>query len=108
MKVKDFRKDYLEKKLEDPIEMEAYKEAVFEAFGEDGDIEDLKIAMGTIIKVSGGVSDIAKKAKINRQNIYKALSEQGNPTIKTIDLILRNLGYKLSVSKIKNNGSVIS
>jgi probable addiction module antidote protein len=47
-----------------------------------------------------GVQEVADKAGLRRENVYRALSPKGNPTIKTLSSILRALGLKLSVERI--------
>ena len=44
-----------------------------------------------------GVQEIADKAGLRRENLYRALGPKGNPTVKTLTAILRALGLRLSV-----------
>ena len=45
-----------------------------------------------------GMSDLAAKTGISRGGLYKALSENGNPSFATIAAILKALGVRLSVA----------
>ncbi len=45
----------------------------------------------------------AERTKLNRQNLYKALSATGSPGFKTIETILRGLGFRLSVEPIRTS-----
>jgi probable addiction module antidote protein len=45
-----------------------------------------------------GMTDIATKAGITRAGLYKALSEQGNPSFITITAVMKALGVRLSVT----------
>lgn len=49
-----------------------------------------------ILVMAGNVSAFAKKVKIQRPNVYKALNPQGNPSFATIMTITDNLGISLN------------
>ncbi len=49
---------------------------------------------------NGGMSAIAKKAKLSREALYRALSPNGNPTIKTLTSVLNAIGMSLTVAPI--------
>ena len=44
-----------------------------------------------------GMPEVARRAKIERESLYRALSPKGNPRLSTIVAILRGLGLALSV-----------
>jgi probable addiction module antidote protein len=44
------------------------------------------------------MSKVAKDAGIQRETLYRAFSEQGNPTFETLSSVLRALGMKLSIA----------
>jgi probable addiction module antidote protein len=48
-----------------------------------------------IVARSEGMSKIAARTGVNRQALYTALSEQGNPTLETLLKVLSALGIKL-------------
>jgi probable addiction module antidote protein len=41
---------------------------------------------------------VAKEAGIQRETLYRAFSEQGNPTFETLSSVLGALGMKLSIA----------
>jgi DNA-binding phage protein len=43
------------------------------------------------------MSKVAKDAGIQRETLYRAFSEQGNPTFETLSSVLGALGMKLSI-----------
>ena len=50
-----------------------------------------------VVVVGGSLGDaIAKKAGLNRESLYKALGETGNPEFGTVMAIVRALGLTLS------------
>jgi probable addiction module antidote protein len=50
-----------------------------------------------------GVQEIADKAGLRRENLYRALGPKGNPTVKTLTAILRALGLRLSVVRAQQS-----
>lgn len=49
---------------------------------------------------NGGISVIAKKSGVSREPLYRALSSNGNPTVKTLITVFHALGMRLSVAYI--------
>ena len=54
-------------------------------------------ALGTIARARG-MSQIARKAGLSRESLYKALSAEGNPEFGTIVRVMQALGLKLSIT----------
>lgn len=69
-----------------------------EAAMEGNDPKHIASALGDVAR-SKGMSDIARKAKVGRQALYSALSENGNPTLETLVGVLKALGLQLTVQK---------
>jgi probable addiction module antidote protein len=44
------------------------------------------------------MSALARKAGLNRQGLYRALSDEGDPKLSTLNAILDALGLRLSVT----------
>lgn len=89
--------DELIESLKKPKEADLYLQIAMEEYQEDGDTEALLVALRNIAEAKGGMGQLAKRTHLNRQNLYHVLSEKGNPTLDTFGLILRGLGYKLSI-----------
>jgi probable addiction module antidote protein len=53
-------------------------------------------ALGTVARARG-MTQIAKKAGLSRESLYKALSSDGNPEFGTIIRVMQALGLKLSL-----------
>ena len=87
----------------DPAEIIETKEdviAFLEAALEENDTEFLFKTLGYIAR-SKGMAKIAKELGLNREGLYTALSEQGNPSFVTIARVLDNLGFRLSIQSKK-------
>jgi probable addiction module antidote protein len=69
-----------------------FLEAVFE----DGDPAVIAAAIGDVARARG-MSQVAKDAGLSRENLYRALSEGGNPEFATIVKVVRAIGYDLTV-----------
>ncbi len=54
-------------------------------------------ALGTIARARG-MSQIARKAGLSRESLYKALSTEGNPEFGTVIRVMHALGLKFSIT----------
>ena len=68
---------------------------------EDGDQSELLIALRQLAKAFGGVQNIAEKANLNPNQLYRTLSEQGNPELRSLSAILKAMGLRLAVQKVQ-------
>lgn len=84
--------------LKTPEDVVAYLDAALE----DGDPELLKLALGNIARAKG-MTEIAKKAGVQRESLYKSLSANGNPSLVTIAGVLRAVGLRLSVQQMPHD-----
>lgn len=66
----------------------------------DGDETDLMLALRSLSKAFGGVQEVARQAEVNAHTLYRTLSEQGNPELKTLSAILRSMGMRLAVQPL--------
>ena len=62
---------------------------------ETGDADFVRDALGLVAKARG-MSQIAKTSGLNRESLYKALSENGNPEFATIMRVMRAMGLTLT------------
>jgi probable addiction module antidote protein len=77
--------------LRTPEEMAAYLDAWLEEAPED--IAGITRALGDIARAKG-MSQVARDAGLSRESLYKALSEDGNPSFATVLKVARALGVK--------------
>lgn len=66
---------------------------------EENGIDGLIWGLNNLAKHKG-MTEISKATGLNRQHLYRSLSENGNPKLETIDKIVRALGLRLSVEKL--------
>jgi probable addiction module antidote protein len=83
--------DALLEDLRDPAEAAAYLNA-----GLDDSPEAFLKAMKNVAQAHQ-MATVAKNAGVQRETLYRSLSEQGNPTLATLSSVLHVFGLKLSV-----------
>jgi len=88
----DYKKDLL-KRLKNPEYAAEYINAAIE----EDDKAVILLALKDVCEARG-MSNIAKKAKLNRENMYRALSEKGNPQFTTLMALLDCSGLKFTVA----------
>ncbi len=79
----------------DYLDSEERQAAYITAALETGDADFVRDALGVVAKARG-MGEIAKNAGLNRESLYKALGETGNPEFTTVMRIVRALGLALS------------
>lgn len=85
---------HLRKQLRNPAIAAAYLSYT----AESDDPADFLYALRKVAEAHGGIGRIAKRANLNRQQLYKTLSGAGNPEYRTLFAILRAAGYALHVT----------
>jgi len=90
-------KPELLKALQDPAEAAEYLNAALE----ENSNELFLLALRNVAEAHG-MKKLAEDAQLNRESMYRMLSEQGNPQFASLTAILRELGLKLSV-EVKNS-----
>jgi probable addiction module antidote protein len=93
--------DYLKEVLKDDTEAQAYINAALEQFFIDHDKGLFLASLKQVITAKGGMASIAQKAHINRQHLYRILSNKGNPSFDNVGSLLTALDLKLKVEVIK-------
>ena len=68
---------------------------------EDGDQEELMLALRRMSQAFGGVQKLAEEAKLNANTLYRTLSPKGNPELKSLRSVLRAMGMQLTVRPIR-------
>ncbi len=79
----------------DYLDTEERQVAYIAAALETSDADFVRDALGLVARARG-MGEIARKAGLNRESLYKALGETGNPEFGTVMRIVRALGLTLS------------
>jgi probable addiction module antidote protein len=80
-----------------PQDAAAYLSAVLE----DGDQEEVLLALRRITTAYGGVPKLAEQTDLNAKTLYRTLSAHGNPEMKSLIAILKAMGMRLAVKPIE-------
>lgn len=92
--------NYDEGLLEDlrvPVEAAAYLNAALD----DGAQDVFLLALRDVAKAHG-ISRVARETALNRENMYRILSEEGNPQLSSLKLLLDSLDLKLAIEPKRN------
>lgn len=95
-----YRDEFIDS-LKDPNEAYVYLQVAIEEYQEDNDTQALLVALRNIADAQGGMTELARKTHLNRQNLYSILSVKGNPRLDTFGLVLKGLGFKLTIEQNK-------
>jgi probable addiction module antidote protein len=79
----------------------AYAVELLNSILEEGEQGELLIVLRQMAKAFGGVQDVAKKANLNPTQLYRTLSEQGNPELRSLSAVLKAMGLRLAVERVR-------
>lgn len=79
----------------------AYAVELLNSILEDGEQAELLIALRQMAEAFGGVRSVAKSAELNPSQLYRTLSEKGNPEVRSLSAILRVMGLRLAIQPIQ-------
>ncbi len=89
--------DFLVDSLRNAKEAETYLNAALE----DEDFRVFLLALRDVAEAHG-IGNLAAAAELNRENIYRMLSERGNPCLSSIFALLRAMNLRVSVGAVKS------
>lgn len=92
--------DELIKALQDHDEAAAYLNAALEeSLSGDKESQELFLrALRNVAEAQGGLGKLAKKSRVRRENLYRILTEGGNPELHTFTSLISALGFTLRVA----------
>jgi probable addiction module antidote protein len=93
-------KEFLYERLKDPAEAAEYLSAALE----DGNPSVFLLALRDLAEVQG-IGKVAAAAELNRENLYRILSDQGNPRLSSMLAILQAVGVQIQVKPLKAEGA---
>jgi probable addiction module antidote protein len=85
--------DFLKERLKNPKLAAAYLNETLAS----GDKRAFLLALRDIIEAHGSITEFAEAAGLSRQNIYRMLSENGNPTLDSLTAIFERIGFQIQV-----------
>jgi probable addiction module antidote protein len=58
-------------------------------------VEAFLIALRDVAEAQKGMTNLACEAGLNRENLYRAFSEQGNPRLRNLKAVLDSIGLQI-------------
>jgi len=80
----------------DPDFATEYMRTAFEEMDEEGGEAALLTALRHVVEARGGMADVAKRADLSRESLYRALSPNGNPTLHTLRAVVKATGLSFA------------
>ena len=90
MPIKDYDKFVIEKLQDSELAAEYLSAAL-----ENGSIDEFLLALRNVAEAHGGIRTLSEITDLNRQSMYKMLSEEGNPTLASLLSVLNALGIRV-------------
>lgn len=89
-------KEHLYERLKDPAQAAGYLNTILE----EEDVEVFLLALRHVADARG-ITKVAAAAGLNRENIYRILSDQGNPRLSSMVALLQAVGIQLQVKPLR-------
>jgi probable addiction module antidote protein len=86
--------EVLDEDLKNPAEAVGYLNACLE----DGDPEIFLLALRDVARAQGGIAKLAEMTELNREHLYRILSENGNPAFSSLETLLDAMGFRLAIA----------
>jgi probable addiction module antidote protein len=80
----------------------AYAASFLDNILADDDPGELLIALRQMTRAFGGVPKVAERAQLNRTQLYRTLSAQGNPEVRSLMAVLKTMGLRLAVQPARS------
>lgn len=93
--------EYLIEVLADRDEAIGHLEAILEDYQILRNPAVVRGALQTVVEAQGGVSKIAKQVDMDPQLLSKFLSNEDTPLIDALGIVLKALGYQLSIKPLE-------
>jgi DNA-binding phage protein len=79
----------------------AYLQAILEDYQIYKNPAVVQRSLRTVVEAQGGVVELAKQVNMDPQVLSKMLSNEDGPLIDVLGIVLKTLGYQLSIQPIK-------
>lgn len=97
-KFRTFEEAQIEHYKKHPEELKSYVRVALEEYQKDGEEKAFLAALAVAARVHGGFSKLSKETGLNRENLYRALSDRSDPRLSTVMQVLTALGFSLQLT----------
>ncbi len=66
---------------------------------EDGDEGVFLLGLRHVAEAQGGIRRLSKKARLNREHLFRMLSKGGNPRLSNLQSLVSAFGWKIALSE---------
>lgn len=63
--------------------------------------ETFLAALRDVAEAQKGLGKVAVEAGVNRENLYRSLSDEGNPRLSTLWAVLKSVGMRVSLEPVR-------
>lgn len=95
--------DWIIEKIKDPRAAEEYLNSAIKEYNYGTNKEAFMLALKHLVKAQGGFTRTSRRSGVNRQNLYRTMTTDGNPKLNTLSAILHSLGYTLAIEPIRKD-----
>ena len=95
-------REYLIEVLANRDEAIGHIQAILDDYYIYGGAAVVRDALDTVVEAQGGVAELAKQTDMDPQILSKVLSNDDTPLIDALQIVLRALGYQLSIKPLEN------
>jgi probable addiction module antidote protein len=74
----------------------AFAAEYLDSVAADGDPAELMVALRHVVNARVGVKKAAQLSELNPKTLYRTLSDEGNPELRSLLALLNTLGLRLS------------
>ena len=93
-------REYLIERLVDKERAIGYLQAILDDYQMYRERTVVLRALQTVVKAQGGISKLAKQIDMDPQLLSKVLSNEDTPLIDALGIVLKALGYQLSIAPL--------
>jgi probable addiction module antidote protein len=90
--------EFLHGELREPEMAAEYLSAALE----EGSVAQFLLALRNVAEAHGGVGVLSNITELNRQSLYRTMSERGNPTLSSLLAILQAIGIDVTFRPIRS------
>ena len=101
-------REYLIERLTDRERAIGYLQAILDDYYIYGGTAVVRDALDTVVEAQGGVSKLAKHADMDPQVLSKVIFNEKTPLIDALGIVLKALGYQLSIKPLESENSNLS
>ncbi len=93
-------KEHINEIFKNPEETSAYLESCLEEAIETREFGIFFLAVRHVVEARGGFSSISEKMDVDRESLYKSLTEESEPLFSTIMLALNTCGFEIGIHPV--------